>query len=243
MATAHEKDQTLEPLEAFALERSARPALTEITLGLLHRYNNAATGLGFLAERGAAALEEGNPARRDFEEIVKVLEKAQLFLGLIAELHLGEPGEPAYIALDTLLARQTEIVRAVLAKGTTLHMPAPPAVLVRVSENLFRKALVHLAQNAREAMEGIRKSAFRISVSVEGSWASVRMHDNGPGVADAILPQLFQPFVTTKGPAKHAGVGTYLASRIAAKCGWELRGRNHPEGGAEFTLRLPIEGD
>ncbi|HEY2343267.1 MAG TPA: HAMP domain-containing sensor histidine kinase [Chthoniobacteraceae bacterium] len=241
MATAPEKDQSLEPLEAFALERSARPALAEITLGLLHRFNNSATGLGFLAERGAAALAESHPARKDFEDIIKTLGKAQRFLDLIAEVQLGEVREPAYVALDTLLERQTEIFRAALAKGTALHVQAPTNVVVRLSETHFRQALLHLVQNAREAMEGIRKSALRITATVEGSWGAIRLHDNGPGIDEAALAQLFQPFATTKSPEKHAGVGTHLAHRIAEKCGWELSGRNHPEGGAEFTLRLPVE--
>jgi len=66
----------------------------------------------------------------------------------------------------------------------------------------------------------------------------VRVHDSGPGFPAGIVEQLFEPFFSTK--AEGTGMGLAIARTIIEAHGGTLSGENCDEGGALFTVRLPL---
>jgi signal transduction histidine kinase len=71
----------------------------------------------------------------------------------------------------------------------------------------------------------------------------VRVADNGPGIPPEALPRLFEPFFTTKEVGKGTGLGLAIAYGIMQEHGGELHVANRQEGGAVFTLELPLGSD
>jgi two-component system NtrC family sensor kinase len=65
--------------------------------------------------------------------------------------------------------------------------------------------------------------------------------DNGPGIPEDHLETLFDPFFTTKDPGKGTGLGLAICTRLVEGMGGALMASNRPEGGATFTLSLPLE--
>jgi C4-dicarboxylate-specific signal transduction histidine kinase len=83
-----------------------------------------------------------------------------------------------------------------------------------------------------------------------GSPASIReaeralvmtVTDNGPGIPNEHLESIFDPFFTTKAPGKGTGLGLAICARLAEGLGGSLEASNHADGGARFTLRIPVE--
>jgi signal transduction histidine kinase len=64
--------------------------------------------------------------------------------------------------------------------------------------------------------------------------------DNGPGIPQGELPKIFAPFFTTK--PNGTGLGLAIVQKIILQHGGSVEARNRPEGGAEFTLCLPMSG-
>ena len=60
------------------------------------------------------------------------------------------------------------------------------------------------------------------------------------GILEKDLPRIFEPFFTTKPEGLGLGLGLPLSAEIAQAEGGSLTGGNHPEGGAIFTLSLPL---
>lgn len=102
----------------------------------------------------------------------------------------------------------------------------------------IQQVLINLIRNAIEAMRDSDEKQLVVRTrQVAPDWLLVEVEDTGPGIADEIAPQLFQPFVTTK--ANGMGVGLSISRRIIESHGGELSVRRNTAGGATFAFTLP----
>jgi signal transduction histidine kinase len=69
-------------------------------------------------------------------------------------------------------------------------------------------------------------------------WVAIRVGDSGPGLPAELGERIFEPFVSTKETG--TGLGLSICQRIVTAHGGEMSAANRPEGGAEFTIRLPL---
>jgi two-component system sensor kinase FixL len=103
----------------------------------------------------------------------------------------------------------------------------------------IQQVLINLMRNAMEAMRDSTVKQLTVSTSpAEDGRLMVQVADTGPGIAEDIAPQLFQPFVTSK--ANGMGVGLSISRRIIESHGGELVVRRNEAGGATFTFTLPL---
>jgi signal transduction histidine kinase len=109
-------------------------------------------------------------------------------------------------------------------------------LLSSMIENLLHNAIRH------SPLEGV----VTIGVQCDPKEASVSVRDQGPGIPLEQLSQVFELFqqVTAGGRrAGSAGVGLAIAKGVAELHGGSISVQNHREGGAEFTVRLPLGGE
>lgn len=78
-----------------------------------------------------------------------------------------------------------------------------------------------------------------VEVTTVEDGVELRLRDNGAGIAPEHLNRIFDPFFTTKAVGKGTGLGLSISYGIVEQHGGHLSARNHPEGGAEFLIRLP----
>ena len=75
--------------------------------------------------------------------------------------------------------------------------------------------------------------------SDSGEVIEIVVADNGPGFPPDLIPQVFEPFVTTKEPGKGTGLGLAVCSRIVEVMGGTIQAENAVGGGAVFRVVLP----
>lgn len=103
----------------------------------------------------------------------------------------------------------------------------------------IQQVLINLMRNAMEAMRDSTVKQLTVTTSpAEDGRLKVEVADTGPGIAEDIAPQLFQPFVTSK--PNGMGVGLSISRRIIESHGGELVVRRNEAGGATFTFTLPL---
>ena len=118
----------------------------------------------------------------------------------------------------------------------------PGALEVSGRQGQVHQILVNLVQNALDVMEGMRPPILSISCCQEGESVSISVHDRGPGIPETDMNKIFDPFFTTKAVGKGTGLGLYISYGLARDMGGDLRVTNHQEGGAVFTLVVPVKG-
>ena len=105
---------------------------------------------------------------------------------------------------------------------------------------LLKQVFVNLIMNAMDAMAETPQGERRITISsvVRSTDVEISIHDTGPGLPAELAGRLFTPFVTTK---QHGlGIGLAITRTIIEAHGGSIDARNHPGGGAIFTVMLPI---
>lgn len=100
----------------------------------------------------------------------------------------------------------------------------------------MEEVLVNLLRNAREASP----PGEPIEVKVQGRPSNlvIEVRDRGEGIVPGEEERVFEPFYTRR--AKGTGLGLALARRIVEGHGGEITAHNHPDGGAVFTVSLPL---
>jgi signal transduction histidine kinase len=123
------------------------------------------------------------------------------------------------------------------------HCPAdvPP---IRMDPGRLMQVLFSLLGNAQQALSSSKtrgQIVLNACAAIEDGRPLVRVDvvDNGPGVPEAFINRVFEPFFTTR--EEGTGYGLYLASEILREQSGRLTVRNNSQGGATFTMWLPAD--
>ncbi|RME37167.1 MAG: PAS domain S-box protein [Thermoflexia bacterium] len=108
--------------------------------------------------------------------------------------------------------------------------------LVVGSRDQLAQVFLNLILNAVDSMpDGGR---LDIHAAVQQRQAVITFTDTGPGIPPEIIPHLFEPFITTKKDG--TGLGLAISQNIIRRHGGAITASNLPQGGAIFTITLPI---
>jgi signal transduction histidine kinase len=106
----------------------------------------------------------------------------------------------------------------------------------------LRQLLHNLVKNALEALEHRPSPHIRLVTCCDAGAAcqfvELRIEDNGPGIPEAILGQLFEPYITTK--IKGTGLGLAIVKKIVEEHGGMIWAENASQGGAKIVIRFPV---
>jgi len=123
----------------------------------------------------------------------------------------------------------------------------PDLPVVHGQADQLQQVILNLVTNAVHAMEPMKKR--RIDISVRSDWLEERravlitLTDYGPGIPEESRSQVFEPFFTTKEEGKGTGLGLSVCYRIIRQHEGLIEVTNSDHAGAEFTIRLPAQGN
>lgn len=92
------------------------------------------------------------------------------------------------------------------------------------------------------AIDAIGKSGLiKIQSQQAGTDIQVVIEDNGPGIAEEVLPNIFEPFYTTKETGKGTGLGLSITYGLIKKLGGDITVQSHLDHGTVFTITIPLK--
>jgi len=155
-------------------------------------------------------------------------------------LNVGERLRSLADMLDTVTGARVRV---------TVDVPDDPC-FVRVDVAQFETALVNLAVNARDAMDGEGALILRLVCGASmpairghgggpGPFAKVVLIDTGCGIPEADLARIFEPFFTTKDIGKGTGLGLSQVFGFAKQSGGDVEVASTVGQGTTFSLYLP----
>ncbi len=215
-------------------------ALGEMAAGVAHEIRNPLGGIELYAGLLARELASSPDRLRLAQQIQ---EGARRLNALVEEL-LTYTRDMRPVARS---CRVSDLVdssaKFVLGLEVVLDLPDPEARL-RVDPDLFVRVLVNLFENARQAQAQTsggqiagKPCRVHVALRTEGPAAMLSVADEGPGIPEAVMSKLFDPFFTTR--ATGVGLGLAIVKRIVEAHGGEVHAGNMAGGGAVFHVLLP----
>ena len=221
--------------------------LGELTASIAHEVNqplaaiatNAAAGLRWM-DREEPNLEQ---ALRLTRRIVDDAQRAGDIIARIRDMATDNRRPPEPVSINALIQEGALILKHELqGQGVTpvlvLEPELPPVLADRTQ---LQQVLVNLTVNAMQAMAAagsqVRELHLR-SGRAGPDQLRITLRDTGPGLEPDLMDQLFRSFFTTK--ASGMGMGLAICRSIVEAHGGTITAANAPEGGALFTLTLPV---
>lgn len=115
-------------------------------------------------------------------------------------------------------------------------------VEIQIDSQQIEQVLVNLIINAADALENVSESCLYFKTTHTDDHVIIQVYDNGPGISDVNLSKIWDVFFTTKPADKGTGLGLSISKRIIEDHGGTITVANRQEGGACFTISLPLQG-
>jgi signal transduction histidine kinase len=244
VGTLTHRAELVEQIAHDAAERARQVVAEELVTVLAHDLGNYLTPLkARLQLIGRRARREGRT--QDIEHIDAAsltLNRLQAIINDLLDIGRLDQGlfSVARQPLDlVVLAQECVGVMGTARRGVVLR--APEELVVEADPMRIRQALENLLSNAlKHSPDG---AAVDVELTTEkkedGEWATIAVHDQGPGIPSEVRSKLFTRFAA--GPNSYGlGLGLYLARSIAEAHQGTLTADSRLGEGSTFRLALPL---
>ena len=236
------------------LIRSERLAASgQLAASIAHEINSPLQGIRSILnsiernyKQDELLLEKLNLVKTGFTSIRDTVRKL---------LDLNRPGKEKKqsVNINSIIEDTAELLKSHFKKNKvkiSLNL-SPKLPSINVSPQQLGQVFMNLISNAVEAMIGISKSKVGLKIrestdreitinsNLKKDNIKIRVTDTGPGVSKQDMEHIFDPFYTRK-KKMGMGIGLSLCNDIIEDHNGSIVARNSPEGGAIFTITLPV---
>ncbi len=226
-------------------------AVGQLTGGVAHDFNNLLTvirsAVDFLRRRDLP------PDRRNryVDAISDTVERASKLTSQLLAFARRQPLHPQVFDVGAQIESVTNLIRPLVGSRIQVELNLSQEPLFAVADiPQFETALVNLAVNARDAMDGEGRLILSVNATGEipahgtspaqsGEYVAISVTDEGSGIRPENLEAIFEPFFTTKEVGKGTGLGLSQAIGFARQSGGEIRVTSELTRGATFVIYLP----
>jgi signal transduction histidine kinase/BarA-like signal transduction histidine kinase len=226
------------------LQAEKMAALGQTISGVAHELNNPLATILSWAERLSEKASD-DTTRRGLDVILGESERAARIVRNLLTFARKRQSTRSLIDLnqvvrDTITLRPYEQRAINIEVLSALASGLPP---VFADAHQIQQVLLNLVINAEQAMlaaNGRGSLVIRTWHDVEHEAVVLQVTDDGPGIPPEVKSKIFDPFFTTKETGKGTGLGLTVAYAIVQEHGGSIRVESSPDGGASFTVELPV---
>jgi PAS domain S-box-containing protein len=237
------RDITVErKLEQQVIQSERLAAMGQMIGGFAHELNNPLTSILGISE----LLQDESVSDQMRKQLMMLHQQSRRAAEIVQNLmYFSRPPAPGKSSIDVtdLMQRTLHLHAYSLRKNniTVDFLPATSLPRVDGDPHQLMQVFLNLILNAEHAIREVRdRGTLRIRLEKEDKAVSATFQDDGPGIPPEILPNIFDPFYTTKRPGRGTGLGLSICKAILREHGGNVEAASGPGGGAVFTVTLPV---
>lgn len=230
--------------DMMLIQQNRLASMGEMISNIAHQWRQPLNNIGLIVQNLPVALESGELKVCDLEkEVAGAMEIILHMSRTIDDFRnfFRQDKEKLDFIINLVVERSLKLVATTLAHDNIrVEVGSEGEITTTGYQNEYAQVLLNILANAREVLVERMVPAPRIYIhlSRENSRSVVTIRDNGGGIADDVLPRIFDPYFTTKEPGKGTGIGLYMSKVIMEQnMDGRLTARNIA-GGAEFVIEL-----
>lgn len=246
--TAYEESrQTIKQTEHQLAQSQKMVSVGQLVSGIAHDFNNLLTVI--MGHVDLIRAGKTNDPRM-LDALAQAAERASQLTRRLLSFSRQQVTTTETVDVNTLLRDMTTLLTRTLGARIALHLQIKEEQLF-TSANLaqFENAILNLAINARDAMDGVgnltvasQKAKLR-SHDANGDYVLVRVIDDGCGIAPELMDKIKEPFFTTKPEGRGSGLGLTMVSNFVAHCGGVMAIDSEAGAGTTVSMYFPVSED
>src|SRR5579872_4638712 len=237
------RDITVEKkLEQQIIQSERLAAMGQMIGGFAHELNNPLTSI-----LGMSELLQDTQTEATRKQLEILQQQARRAVEIVQNLmYFSRPPTVGKVKIDLgdLIQRTLHLHAYSLRKSniTVDFLHEGPIPSVKGDAHQLMQVFLNLILNSEQAIREVRdRGTLRIRIENLDKFVSVIFQDDGPGIPAEILPNIFDPFYTTKRPGRGTGLGLSICKAILREHNGNVEATSGPGGGAVFTVTLPID--
>lgn len=237
-----ERTEKLRQLEHRQRQMEKLAALGQLAAGVAHEINNPLAGMRNAFELIKSTLTPENEHYDLLELIDREIERISGIVHQMYQLYRRAPQQPIEFELARIVGEVVSMLdsAAVKRRVAIRLLPRPESPRVLLAEGEVKQILYNLIRNALQASPP--EGTVEVTVISREHEAIVRIGDRGAGIADDVLPYIFDPFFSTKQGEEHSGMGLGLSvSRsLIEAMGGRIEVQTELGSGSQFSVVFPV---
>lgn len=227
-----------------AVQAGKMAVLGQMAAGVTHELSQPLSAIQLYAGNARKLIDAGrlDVVTENIDSINELVARAGSILSELKTLYRNDPTSIEAVPLKSVIQNALLVMKPFVEKAAINLNISVMDEQVFGSRGKLEQVFVNLLSNAIDALSG--RPEARIDVVAERTPSGVTVHfsDNGPGISNAQIDKLFEPFYTTKPSGQGLGLGLAITRFIVDSVGGRITCANLPAGGLEFTLYLRDAG-
>lgn len=236
-------ERRLEQAQKELRQVSKLAALGQLSASVTHELGQPIAAMrNYLAAAELPGSGIAGEARDLVDQLNAITARMEHITGQLRFFAHRQTEKLVHFDLRDVIGAATGMMQADLASEKIALETQLPDGPVRVFGDMFRieQVLVNMMRNARDAVTGCPAPKISIRLACDERHARLSVCDNGPGLTEEALTHAEDPFFTTKASGVGMGLGLSISAAILKDHDGHMMFANQPDGGAVFTMILPL---
>jgi len=236
-----ERTKRLQQAQQTLIENEKLVSLGRLSAEVAHEINNPLYGVLNYSD----ILLDKAKQDRNLLKYINIIRSGLYYINAILKQLRGisGPTEPSFTQVDLVkLINHSLFLMDYKFTSKNINVMkeyADEPILIEADPQLLQQVFINIIHNAIQALRGAEKFTVGI-ISGPDNMIELTFQDEGPGIPDAQLKNIFNPFFTTKKPEEGMGLGLTICERIVNNHNGKIKVHSVQGKGTTFFIHLPL---
>jgi CheY-like chemotaxis protein/two-component sensor histidine kinase len=227
-------------------------AIGTLAGGIAHDFNNILTAIMGFTEIALRKVGDDSPVSEELLQVRSASVRARDLIRQILTFSRKSPHSRQPVQFSLIVREAARLLRSSFPATIDIRQRLESDAFINADPTRMHQVIMNLGTNAMQAME---PGGGRLTITLsdvtdpdalppalprsDNPFVRLEVRDTGTGIAPEVIDKIFDPYFTTKGPAKGSGMGLAVVHGIVESHGGGITVNSRPGRGSTFTVFLP----